>query len=280
MANTPRARALAKELRALRKARGLTLEELAAEVGLSRAKVSRVENAQQGITEVDVATILAGLKVRGADRERLLKMARELDQPVWWELHKGLTSQITGLIDAEQRAVRITEVSMAYIPGLLQTRAYSRAIFEVGSKTTGEIDEAVNVRQVRQGVLYKSEPAALLVFLDEGVLARPVGGAQVVAEQFRHVLKAAEQENITVQVAPTSLGAHLGLDGGFSLLEFARGNANIYVEAHNSGLLLNDPAEEPPFRATIKKLGEVALSPEESARLIANYAARFESEMA
>ncbi|SDY35201.1 hypothetical protein SAMN05216215_102511 [Saccharopolyspora shandongensis] len=62
------------------------------------------------------------------------------------------------------------------------------------------------------------------------------------------------------------------------MLEFARGSANIYVEAHNSGLLLNDPAEEPPFRATTSRFGEVVLSPEESARLIATYAARFESE--
>ncbi|MGW5644077.1 Scr1 family TA system antitoxin-like transcriptional regulator [Saccharopolyspora sp. NPDC003752] len=103
-------------------------------------------------------------------------------------------------------------------------------------------------------------------------------GPRVAAEQFRHVLKETERQNIEIRVAPTALGAHLGLDGGFSLLEFTRGSANIYVEAHNSGLLLNDPAEEPPFRATISRLGEVALSPEESARLIATYAARFESE--
>ncbi|MEU6266765.1 helix-turn-helix domain-containing protein [Saccharopolyspora shandongensis] len=276
MANTPRARALAKELRALRKARGLTLEELAAEVRLSRAKVSRVENAQQGITEVDVATILAGLKVKGADRGRLLKMARELDQPVWWELHSGLTSQITGLIDAEQRATRITEVSMAYVPGLLQTRAYSRAIFVAAEKSPEDVDESVNIRQVRQGVLYKSNPVELRALLDEAVLARPVGGPSTAAEQLRHLLKEMERPNIAIHVLPTSLGAHIGLDGMFSLIEFGRSDATIYVEAHNSGLILNDAEEEGPFRDTVDKLERVMLNADGSARLIARYADKFE----
>ncbi|QUG99988.1 helix-turn-helix domain-containing protein [Saccharopolyspora erythraea] len=276
MVNTPRAHALAKELRVARKALGLTLEQLAAEVGLSRAKVSRIENAKQGITEADVATLLAGLRIKGDEREQLLKMARELDQPAWWELHKGLAAQITGLIDAEQRAARITEVTSSYVPGLLQTRDYSRAIFESGYKTGPEIDEAVNIRQVRQGVLYKTSPADLVVFMDEAVLHRPVGGPAVAAEQFSHVLKAAERPNIVVRVVPMRLGAHKGLDGGFMLLETERGGTAIYVEAQNAGLVLTDPEEESPFRRTIARIEEVALPPDESAKLIAACAARFE----
>jgi transcriptional regulator with XRE-family HTH domain len=278
MVNTPRERALANELRAARKACGMTLERLGTVVEWSRAKVGRVETAERGVTEGDVATLLAGLGVTGDDRERLLKMARELDQPAWWELHKGLASQITALIDAEQRAVRITEATLAYVPGLLQTRAYSQAIFEIGNKTPAEIDDAVNVRRVRQGVLYKADPVEFLAFMDEAVLNRPVGGPLVAAEQLRHIVKEAERPNITVRVLPSSLGAHLGLDGTFSLLEFARSKPNIYVGGQNAGLVLDDPDEATPYRTTIATLASVALTPEESVQLIATYAAKFEGE--
>ncbi|MGP4015112.1 helix-turn-helix domain-containing protein [Saccharopolyspora sp. 5N708] len=278
MANSPRARALAAELRAARKSRRLSQGQIADQIGWSIAKVSRVETAKTGITEADVSALLAVLGVRGKDRDHLLKMARELDQPAWWELHSGLPAQMRALIDAEQRAKRITYVSTSYLPGLLQTRSYSRAIFEVGEQTEREIEEAVAVRQSRQGVLDKPNPAELLSFLDETVLMRPVGGPAVAADQLRYVLKAVEQANIVVRVLPLSLGAHMGLDGVFSIIEFVRGTPNVYVEAPNAGLMVSVPADVDPFRRAVDRLAQVALGEVESAQVIAEHAERMEGE--
>ncbi|MEV0055439.1 helix-turn-helix transcriptional regulator [Saccharopolyspora shandongensis] len=119
MSDTPRARALAKELRAARNAAGLTARELARVLGWSEAKVSRIETARRGILVQNVEAMLGVLGMKGEDRERLLKMARDIREPAWWELGRDLPQQLTALIDAEQRAKRITNVSLNLVPGLL-----------------------------------------------------------------------------------------------------------------------------------------------------------------
>ncbi|WP_132489945.1 DUF5753 domain-containing protein [Saccharopolyspora elongata] len=204
--------------------------------------------------------------------------ARELDQPAWWELHSGLPSQLRALIDAEQRAARITYVSTSYLPGLLQTRSYSRAIFEVGEQTEREVEEAVAVRQSRQGVLDKANPAELLAFLDETVLMRPVGGPAVAADQLRFVLKSMTQPNIEVRVLPLELGAHMGLDGVFSILEFPHANSHVYVEAPNAGAMVSEPEDVDPFHRAVDRLAQVALDEAESAQVIDEHAERMEGE--
>ncbi|WP_421671845.1 Scr1 family TA system antitoxin-like transcriptional regulator [Saccharopolyspora spinosa] len=179
MSDTPRARALAKELRAARSAAGLTARELARALGWSEAKVSRIETARRGILVQNVEAILDVLGMKGGDRERLLKMARDIREPAWWELGRELPQQLTALIDAEQRAKTITDVTLNVLPGLLQTRTYTRTVMEASGVPEDRIDDHVSIRQVRQGILSKRNPATLRCFIDETAMTRPIVNIQV-----------------------------------------------------------------------------------------------------
>lgn len=278
MSNTPRARALAKELRAARNEIGLSMKLVGKQLGWSEAKVSRVENAKQGITEADVAAILAVLRVTGTDRDRLLKMAREIDQPAWWELGRTLPAQLTALIDAEQRATQITDVTLNLLPGLLQTRAYTRAVMESGGVDTDEVDDLVSIRQVRQGILSKRDPTTLRCFIDETALIRPVGGARVMADQVRHILAMSEESNVTVHVLPVALGAHAGLAGTFVLLEFIKSKPVVYLEARSSGAFLNETDDVSLFSDAVERLTKSTSTSAASHETLKKYAKRYESE--
>ncbi|MEU6129977.1 helix-turn-helix transcriptional regulator [Saccharopolyspora sp. NPDC047091] len=280
MSNSPRARALAAEVRKVRKDKGMSQGVLAEQLGWSIAKISRIETAQRGIGGPDLAAVLAALRVRGKRREQLLTMAEELGRPSWWEAMAGLSAHTRACIDAEQRASRLTELSLGYVPVLLQTRAYATAVCAASGAGTGEVDEQVNVRQVRQGILHKASPVSFTAYLDESVLARPVGGPAVSAGQLRHLLRCAEAPNIAVRVLPTNLGVHAGLGGPFTVIEFARGVATVLLESQECGLLLDDEERVAAFRESVDCLDRVALGTVESRAVIGGYATKFEDRSA
>lgn len=278
MSNAPRARALAKELRAARKEAGLSMRLVGQQLDWSEAKVSRVENAKQGLTEADVSAILAVLRVTGCDRERLLKLAREIDQPAWWELGRDLPEQLTALIDAERRATHITDVTLNLVPGLLQTRSYTRAVMEASGVGPQDADDMVSIRQVRQGILSSHDPTTLRCFIDEAVFSRPIGGPRVMAEQLRHVLSASEDQNVSVQVLPLALGAHAGLAGTFFLLDFVKAKSVVYLEARSSGAFLDEPEDVALFQDAVERLTKVAADPVESGKMVGEYLKQYEDE--
>lgn len=278
MSNAPRARALAKELRAARKEAGLSMRLVGQQLDWSEAKVSRVENAKQGVTEADVSAILAVLRVTGCDRERLLKLAREIDQPAWWELGRDLPEQLTALIDAERRATHITDVTLNLIPGLLQTRSYTRAVMEASGVEPQDADDMVSIRQVRQGILSSHDPTTLRCFIDEAALSRPIGGPRVMVEQLRHILPASEEQNVSVQVLPLALGAHAGLAGTFVLLDFVKAKPVVYLEARSSGAFLDEPDDVALFQDAVEKLTKVAADPAESGKMMDEYLKQYADE--
>ncbi|GAA4860179.1 helix-turn-helix transcriptional regulator [Saccharopolyspora cebuensis] len=280
MPETPRARALAKELRAARKAAGLTLRQLGDLLGWSEAKISRVENAHRGIKEDAVAAMLDALGVEGDPRERMLKLAREIRAPAWWELGRTLPHQLVALVDAEKRATRITSLSLNVVPGLLQTRNYTREIMEAAGVDPDEIEDRVSIRQVRQGVLSQRRPVELCSFVDEAVLNRPLGGPRVMVEQLRHVLVASEVGNVVVRLLPLSAGAHAGLSGNFVLFEFVQSRPTVYVEARSSGAFIDAPDDVRIFHEAVERLHSQALDPAASREIMQSYLARYEEEAA
>lgn len=284
IAATPRARALGRELRAAREVAGHSCRSLAAllnggaEAGRldwSSSKVSRCERGLYRPSEPEVAAICALLGVIGNDLRRLLKLARELDQPAWWEFGLELSSQFTALVDAEQRATGITQSAVLVVPGLLQVRGYTRAVLADLGYSPNEIEERVNVRQVRQGILSRSDPVEYTVFLDESALARPMGGREVMAEQLRHVRNEMERPTITVRVVPFEAGAHRSLDGGFLLLEFVRDRPVVSIEQIHSSALLSEPQDVESFMPVVRNLHEIALSEPASRSFIEKYRARY-----
>lgn len=254
------------------------MRQVGEKLGWSESKVSRVELAQHKLSETDLSGVLAILGVTGSEREKLLKLARDINQPAWWEFGLDLSPQLTALLDAEQRAVRITQCALLILPGLLQTRAYSRALFDGFHTDADAIDRYIDVRQLRQGILHKQHPVELVAYLDESVLLRPVGGHQVMVEQLRHLLRMSEVPTITIRTIPTSIGVHTGLQGTFVLLDFVRDRSIVHVEQRSASAFFDDADDVTPFRLAAEELRKVAMTRSDSIEFIADYVRRYERE--
>ncbi|MBE9375015.1 helix-turn-helix transcriptional regulator [Saccharopolyspora sp. HNM0983] len=272
MPDTPRSRALAKELRAARKSAGLTLRELHEALGWSQARISRVETGQRGIRPEAVAELLDVLGVFGPDRGRMLRLAAEVRTPRWSGLVGDLPPQLTNLLDAEQRAVRITEVSLNLVPGLVQTPEYARAVLESAGVGAIELADMLAVRRTRQRALRSGDAPVHRCFVDEAALLRPVGGSEVMAAQVRRLREAGFGERVQLRVIPLAAGAHAGLAGTFVLFGFPRSGPLVYTEARSSGAFLDDPADVRLFVEAVELVDGASASEQESAEILNRYA--------
>lgn len=272
MPDTPRSRALAKELRAARKSAGFTLRELHDELGWSQARISRVETGQRGIRPQAVAEYLDVLGVSGPDRDRMLRLAEEVRSPRWRGLAGDLPPQLTNLLDAEQRAVRITEVSLSLVPGLVQTQEYARAVLESAGAAPVEVADMLEVRRARQRTFGSGNQLLYRCFVDEAALLRPVGGHEVMAVQLREMRESGLRERVQLRVIPLSVGGHAGLAGTFVHYGFPRSGPLVYAEARSSGAFLDDPADVRLFAEAIELVDGSSASEAESAEILSRYA--------
>jgi transcriptional regulator with XRE-family HTH domain len=275
---TVRARGLGAELRGLRNKTGMTVREVGDRLGWSAATLSRTENGLRSASTEDVAALLAVYGISGYVRDRLIAMARENGQNGWLE-PAGLTmpSQLPALIGFEAEATEIFNVELNLIPGLLQTPRYTRAQMTAGGVHPKSVEARVATRLGRQAILTKPCAPQFLAILDEAVLRRPIGGREVMAEQLRHLVKLTAQRNVTLLVIPFSVGAHAALTGAYVVLNFEKAPTIVHLEHKRSSLFLDDQADVAFFVQGLTALRRSALTPERSAKFIANVAAEYES---
>jgi transcriptional regulator with XRE-family HTH domain len=234
-----RRRVLARELRGLREAAGLTLEDAAARLDIAPSTLSRSESGQQ---QISVHVVKSMLDVYEADDrwDELLRLARASRQRGWWQAF-GLGER-THLVGLETEATRVRDFT--YVPGLLQTAEYARALFVAAMvwDSGPALENAVKVRMIRQERLVDPEsPLHLEAVVDEAALNRPVGGPAVHRAQLEHLLHAAELPTVTLQVLPTAVGAHPGLTSPLTLLSFGDlGQPDIAHVEHTLGALTMD----------------------------------------
>jgi transcriptional regulator with XRE-family HTH domain len=274
---TVRARGLGAELRELRNKTGLSTQKVAQQLGWSASTLNRIENGGRNISGEDVSALLVLYEVTGQERDRLLELAREADQPGWWErASSALPPQLTALIGFESEAIRITDMSLALIPGLLQIPEYTRALLAGSGVSKPEIETLVVARLGRQALLSKPNPPQFLAILDEAVLRRPVGGRDVMAAQLRHIITASQRPNVTVQVIPFGCGVHAGLNGSYLLLEFTKARTLVHLEHLRSGIFVDEPDDVNPFTEITKILQETALGFTYSAEFLTSIATEYE----
>lgn len=244
-------------------------------LGWSESKVSRFERGAFG-SEPDYDDVLRFLTAIGlvqSKQEPILKLVREINEPVWWEFGLELSTQTTALLDAEQRAAEILQTSVTVVPGLLQTRNYSQALLRETLLDTGNLEELVEMRQVRKRVFDDRKLARYTVFLDETTL-RPIGTPDTMVEQLEHLLELAENPKITVAVVRDDMqtGSYPGLAGGFELIDFGHDRGVVHVEHRSCGVFVDNPDDVRLFREVADRVRKAALSEGDSAELIADYA--------
>ncbi|HEX5405496.1 MAG TPA: helix-turn-helix transcriptional regulator [Pseudonocardiaceae bacterium] len=275
--STARARSLGAELKELRAKTRLSTRAVAERLGWSPSTLNRVETGLRPPKVEEIAALLVVYGVTGAERDRLLDLSREADQPGWWETARpDLPSQLTALVGFESHAVRITDMSTVLVPGLLQTPDYARAVMECSRIPSPNAETRVATRMGRQVILSRPEPPELLAIVDEAVLRRPVGGRKVMTDQLRHMVRVSERPNVTVRVIPFERGGHIGVNGPFVVLEFAKAGTIVHMEHLRSGVFVDDPKDVEPFLTATATLTEAALDPAASEKLLLAVADEYE----
>lgn len=279
-----RRRRLAAELRRLRSDTGLSIEDAAAELKWPTSKISRVENRQVGISPRDLRMLLDLYHVEErAYREDLLEMGRRATERGWWQSYSSgvVPSAYATLIGLEAEAATIRSYEPELVPGLLQTPDYARAIIRGSGPlvlTTKEVDRRVEVRLERQEVLVRSDPPPprVGIVLNEGVLARRVGGPEVMRAQIEHLVRERDRANVTVQILPFSSGEHSAMLGPFYMLTFLdpADPGAVNLENATGAHLLEKPEEIRLYEEVWDAIQAKAVSPADSRAIMRTYALR------
>ena len=267
---TIRQRELGMRLREFRTAKGLTVEDVAKELLCSPTKVSRAETGARRATLRDVRDLC---QIYGVDSEtsaELMELAREARQPGWWTKYDDL--KIAPYIGMEQAATAITAFGMYYVPALLQTEDYARAIIKGIAPKIEEaiLGQRVEARMMRQKLLSQPKPPKYRAVVDEAVLHRQVGGLAVMKAQLDKILSLMREEKAAIQVIPYEVGAYAAVDSNFAYLEFAGTMLPdlVFVEGLASNLYMERPDELERFREALDYLRDEALNPRDSAKTI------------
>lgn len=224
-------------LRSYRVKAGMSREQLGARVYLSDDMVGKIENGQRVPTEQFAAACDAvpELNTGGALaelRDLLKDYLKQRAYPGWFIRWPEKEAQATVLRSFE----------LVFIPGLLQTQAYARALLDNQIGSSGDdVDEVVAARMERQAILERTKPPELWVAIEEAVLRRSVGGPAIMHEQLNHLLRVSHRPNVVLQVIPASVGVHGGLAGaGFIVADFADTPPVAYQETQVGGQVIED----------------------------------------
>jgi hypothetical protein len=265
---------LGSQLRRLREARGVTREAAGYEIRGSESKISRMELGRVGFKERDVADLLTlyGV-VDNRERESLLALARQANTPGWWHRYGDvLPTWLQTYLGLEAAAVLIRTYEVQFIPGLLQTADYARAVILLGldGASAAEIERRVAVRMVRQRVLTRPHPLRLWAVLDEAVLHRPIGGTSVMRSQVASLIEATELPNVTVQVLPFRAGGHAAAGGAFTMLRFPDEELPdvVYSEQLTSAVYLDKRQDIDAYTLAMQRVIVDAEPPERTVDLL------------
>ena len=236
---------LGSQLRKLRESRGITREAAGYEIRASGSKISRMELGRVSFKERDVADLLTMYGVSdSAERDALIGLARQANNPGWWQ-HFGdvLPNWFQAYLGLEAAASLIRTYEIQFVPGLLQTPDYARAVIMLGhaGASAEEINRRVDVRLQRQQILTRPGGPQLWAVIDEAVLRRPIGGIDVMRAQIEALIEASRMPSIRLQIIPFQAGGHAAAGGPFAILRFPEPELPdvVYVEQLTSAIYLD-----------------------------------------
>src|SRR6201994_2162483 len=260
---TVRQRRLAQALRELRREAGLTQDAVGVRMGWHTSKLFRLENARSPRVDwLDVKELMEMYGVGSPHREALIQLARDAQMRGWWTPYRDVFTWSYVAREDESSAMRLYCPEL--VPGLLQSEDYARAVIRAVRPGYDEesVERRVTARLTRQKVLLdRASPPELVLVLNEAVLRRLVGDAQVMAAQL---------EGVSLQVLPFSAGAHASLEGGFVLIQFPEEDDPdvVYVEGIMGDLYLESVEEVKQYQSAFERNQAVALGPQESLTFI------------
>jgi transcriptional regulator with XRE-family HTH domain len=267
---TVRRRELGARLRTLRADAGMTVEDAAARMEVSPAKISRIETGARGVSVADVRYLCDLYRVSAEERDRLLNLTRESKRRSWWQQY-GLPESLATYIGLEDAAVSIHQYETSLVPPLLQTEDYAYALTSgtAPDAPDEQVRQRVQARLTRQDLLTSERPPDLWTVVDESALHRQVGGPAVMRSQLEALADRSRPKNVIVQVIPLEAGAHPGMDSAFTILHLEEVSDVVYVEGLIGNFYLQSPADIARYRRAFDQLRAIALGPRESRDLLA-----------
>ena len=258
---------LGTQLRRLREECGLTREEAGDAIRGSHAKIIRLELGRVGCKVRDVEDLLTLYGITGPqEREEYLALAGQAGSPGWWQKYSDVMSPwFDRLIGLEEAASVIRMYEVQFVPGLLQTRDYARAVIRLGHPRADEreVERRVGLRMDRQAILDQPHTPRLWAVVDEAALRRPLGNPEVMREQIEFLLKATRQSHITLQVAPFRIGGLAAAGGPVTILRFLEPDLPdiVYLEQLTSSLYLEKREEVESYMVVMDRLCATAEPP-------------------
>jgi hypothetical protein len=182
--------------------------------------------------------------------------------PDWFQVYVGL----------EEAATLIRVYELQFVPGLLQTADYARAVVQLGQRgaSKAEVEHRVNLRMDRQRLLTRPTAPHLWAVVDEAVLRRPIGGVEVMRGQLERLIAAAKEPNVTLQVMPFRAGGHAAESGPFTLMRFPETDLPdvVYIEQLTSAVYLDKREDVERYTEVMERLSVDSDPPERTADIV------------
>ncbi|MER8009466.1 helix-turn-helix transcriptional regulator [Streptomyces sp. NPDC094149] len=260
------------QLAGFREDAGLPQEQAARAVGFSPAKLSRIEagKGRRPPTEADVRALLELYKTEEYETSVLLQLLRRAGEPGWWQrFDKRLMPEwFDRLVGLQEAADSIRTFEIQYVPGLLQTPAYTRAVVQRGlpSAPAREVERRVELRTKRAELLRRADPPQLWAVVDESVLLRVLGSREIMREQLEHLIVMAQLPHVTLQIVPLDVTNASAPAIPVTYLRFGGLDLPdvVYLEHIKSATFLEDRDETEQYRVTLDQLADDALDPRQS----------------
>lgn len=259
-------------LRRLRTEQGLTMRDAAPVIRASVSKISRMERGESPPREQDVLDLIDHYGVTDPWQVKAIReLLKQVTGKAWYDAYADVTPDwLKRLIGLEDSAVEIRTYEVNVVPGLLQTPAYAKAVVASGPYATEtEISRRVELRMARQKLLEGPDRPQVIALLDEAVLRRPVGSADIMVEQLKRLLDAAHS-GITIRVVQFMKGAKIAPSTPVTYLKFAPGGPAelIYLEHAASATYITSTSGVDSYRYVLSELWGAAASRKESIELL------------
>ncbi|MCX4699021.1 helix-turn-helix transcriptional regulator [Streptomyces sp. NBC_01373] len=271
---TFRQRRLARTLRELRNAAGLTHADAAKVLGSAESKVGRIENAQSGIRLPDLRALMDAYNVTDpTERAAIEKLSREAKQKGWWSRYVNVVDPAYAAYAAvEWDASELYNVETNLIPGLLQTPEYTEALIRLQAPDAGKerVEAQIDVRRERKSILTRDSPLQLWVIIAENVLYHQVGSHDVMKAQLESLVADSRKQNIELQVLPREDPMNACLFGPFVIMSFPTSAETdvVYTESPTSTLYYEDAADVETYTTLFRRLNMAAANVSKSRALI------------
>ena len=264
---------LGARLRRLREAAEVSRAEAGFAIRSSESKISRLELGRVSFKPRDVTDLLTMYGVTDPEkREAFLEMVKRSNEPGWWHRYIDLVADwFQDYLGLEESASRIQTWEQQFVPGLLQSEDYAKAIISHGwsPMATQSVQRQVGMRMRRQALLGRPDPPKLWAVIDESVLHRPIGGRRVMLDEVEHLIELTKRPNITLQVVPYQFSGYAA-EGSFTSLRFAEPELPdvVYIEHLSGALYLDKRSDTELYGRVFDRLTVDAYTPDHTRQFL------------